>query len=159
MNRRRPNRLRAYDYSQPGAYFVTVCAKDKAPILGRVTVGPTIGRPPEVVLTPCGDAVERAIRGIGEHYPMVQVDAYVIMPNHVHLLLRIEPGEGRAMHGPTVAVVIQQMKGYATKLAGRPLWQYRYHDHVVRGQGDYDRVWEYIHTNPDKWAEDCYYTE
>ena len=156
---RKPNRLRAHDYSTEGAYFITIRSKGREPVFGRVVVGPSIARLPEVCLSPEGKAVEAAILGISSHYPTVQVEQFVIMPNHIHLLLRLEKPESRAMHGPTVAVVIQQMKGYASKLAGRSLWQLRYYDHVVRDGQDYDRIVEYVQNNPAKWTEDPYFME
>lgn len=156
MPERKKNRLSDYDYSSPGVYFLTLCAKDRAPVFGTVTVGPSSARLPEVNLTTSGLAVEKAIRNIPTHYPTVCVEAYVIMPNHVHLLLRLE---GRAVLGPTVSRVVQQMKGYASKLAGMALWQPRYYDHVVRNREEYDRILNYILTNPAKWTEDKYYIQ
>ena len=84
----------------------------------------------------------------------------MIMPNHVHLLLRISQTEdGRPQAAPTVAQGINQFKGAVTKRAGFPVWQKGYHDHIVRGDADYLRVWDYIHTNPARWREDKYFTE
>lgn len=163
MNRRRPNRLRAYDYSQPGAYFVTVCAKDRQPFFSEI-VGDGVLDAPKVRLSPWGQVVEGHIRGIHTAYPSVSIEAYVIMPNHVHLLIRVQEGPsgtpaptGRA--NETIPRVVSTLKRFSNRDCGVSLFQRGYHDHVARGQGDYDRVWEYIHTNPDKWAEDCYYTE
>ena len=158
-NIRKPNRLPGYDYSTEGRYFVTICAKGHAALFGQVTVGPSIARLPEVCLSAEGKAVEAAILGITCHYPSVQVEQFVIMPNHVHLLLGFRSSESRAMHGPTLSVVIQQMKGHASKLAGKSLWQLRYYDHIVRDGQDYDRILEYIQNNPAKWTEDRYFVE
>lgn len=158
QSKRRPNRLARYDYSAPGAYFVTLCTRDRACVLGSV-VGASMARPPEVVLTEYGKAVRHAILSIPAHYPNVGVDHYVIMPNHVHLLLRIGDADGRAMLAPTVSRMVQQMKGYVTKVVGRALWQRSYYDHVVRGRRDYEAIWRYIDTNPARWVRDRFYTE
>ena len=105
---------------------------------------------------------EQAIQGIPHHYPHVFVDKYVVMPNHIHLILRIE-GDGRTLCAPTSAVsgprIIKAMKEAVTKRAGFSLWQKGYHDHIIRNDADYLRIWDYIHTNPAKWREDCYFTE
>ena len=155
--KRKPNRLYRFDYSTPGAYFVTVCTKDKQKILS--TVGATIGRP-QIKLTEYGLIVDRVIQNISAIYPAITVDQYVIMPNHVHLLLQIHEDEnGRPMVAPTIARVIQQMKGYATKQIGKPIWQKLYHDHIIRNQDEYARIWNYVALHPLYWKKDCFYTE
>ncbi len=63
------------------------------------------------------------------------------------------------MHAPTVSTVIQQMKGYVTKQVGYPIWQKLFHDHIIRNEGEYLKVWEYIEYNACKWQEDCYYVD
>lgn len=158
MKERKPIRLKDWDYSQSGEYFLTICAKGHSAIFGRV-VGTSIARPPEVVLSPLGRLVRQAVEAIPEHYPSGRVEKAVVMPNHLHLLLRLQPVDGRAMLVPTVAEVVRQMKGYVTKQAGFAVWQGRYHDHIVRDQEDHDRIWTYLEENPAKWTEDIYYTE
>ena len=151
-------RLRAYDYSAPGAYFVTICTHDRRCLLSDIAVGAAISRPSDVRLTRYGEIVDLAIRNIPSVYSRVSVDHCVIMPNHVHLILRIHGGEdGRLIAAPTVSTVVGQMKRWASKQAGILLWQKSYHEHVIRGEEDYRRIWEYIDTNPAKWAEDRYY--
>ena len=155
---RKKNRLLEYDYSQNGAYFITICTENRKCLLSRI-VGATIGRPSQSDLTSNGKIVEQAIYQISNHYKMVKVEKYVIMPNHVHLLLMINQTSGRPMVAPTISTVIQQMKGYVTKKIGRNIWQKSFHDHVIRGERDYLMIWEYIDTNPAKWEQDCFYTE
>lgn len=93
-------------------------------------------------------------------YPFLRVDKYVIMPNHVHLIVLIcTDGDGRPQAAPTLGRVLNQFKGAVTKQNGSPVWQKGYHDHIIRNAEDYLRIWEYIDTNPAKWQEDCYYTE
>ena len=157
---RKPNRLRGYDYGQPGCYFVTICAKDRVPLfwvedVPDTGVGAACGRPP---LSQIGMGVEEEVKRLSHTYPMVSVDKFVIMPNHIHLIVRINaPKSGRPQAAPTLPRIMNQFKGAVTKRAGRPIWQKGYHDHIVRNDADYLRVWDYIDTNPAKWREDCYY--
>ncbi len=156
---RKPNRLPNFDYSAPGVYFITICTKNKACVLGQV-VGASIARPPRVQLTNWGHIVEQAICDIQNHYPAISVDHYVVMPNYIHLLLQINTdADGRAMLAPTISTVIQQLKGVVTKRIGQSIWQKLFHDHVIRGEKDYLKIWEYIEGNPSKWTEDCFYVE
>ena len=94
---RKQIRMPEFDYNSNGAYFITVCTKDRKPILSSVSVGTTIGRPPDVILTKYGRIVEEAIQQIHTVYPSVHVDNYVIMPNHIHLLLFLYCDDGRPM--------------------------------------------------------------
>ena len=159
LPKRKPNRLKEYDYSQPSAYFITICTKNKQNIFWK-NVGASIARPENYVLSDYGDVVKEAILNIPEIYPMITVDNYVIMPNHIHLLLQIQTDHnGRAMLAPTISVVVQQMKGYITKKIGTSIWQKLFHDHVVRGEKDYLKIWNYIEGNPSKWEEDCFYVK
>ena len=155
---RKPNRLKNYDYSSVGAYFITICTKNKEKIFWDV--GATIGRPPTVHLNEKGKIVEQAIKNISNIYPMVIVEMYAVMPNHIHLLLRICPDEyGRPMVAPTMSNVIKQMKGYATKQIGEPIWQKLFHDRVVRNREEFDKIAKYIYENPLNWEKDCFYNE
>ena len=91
---------------------------------------------------------------------MVVVEKYVIMPNHIHLLLRIAGDEsGRALLAPTVSHVVQHLKGTITKQLGTAIWQKSFHDHIVRTERDFQMIWEYIDTNPVTWESDCFYPQ
>lgn len=156
---RKPNRLKKYDYSMPGAYFITICTKDRTNLFWE-NAGASIARPEDVVLSVYGNIAQEAIQNIPLYYPAVAVDHFVIMPNHIHLLLRIVPDvDGRAMLAPTISTVVQQMKGYITKRIGYSIWQKLFHDHVIRGDADYQRIWNYIEGNPMRWKDDCFYIE
>ena len=123
-------------------------------------VGASIARPEKVCLSPYGRIVEEAISNIQTVYPAISVDNYLIMPNHIHLLLQIRTDEnGRAMLAPTISIVIQQMKGYVTKKIGSSIWQKLFHDHVIRDEAGYLKIWNYIEGNPSKWEEDCFYVK
>ncbi len=157
---RKPNRLKNYDYSSNGMYFITICTRNKEHIFGNI-VEATIGRPPEIQLSQYGEITKYAVENINKHYSAVSVEKYVIMPNHIHLLLLIDTHNenGRPMIAPTISTVIQQMKGYVSKQIGFSPWQKLFHDHIIRGERDYEKIWEYIDTNPAKWESDCFYTE
>ena len=151
---RKQQRLPDYDYRAEGAYFITICTKNRHGILSRVSVGTSIARPPALSLTAVGAVVEKAILGIAAHYPDVFVDHYVIMPNHVHLLIRKTASER-----PSLGVIIQQMKGSVTKQLGEQIWQNKYYDHIIRDEKDYLTRANYIAENPARWVEDEYYLE
>lgn len=159
LPKRKPNRLKGYHYDQPNAYFITICT-DQRKNLFWSNAGARIASPQNVVLSAYGKTVDSAIENIAKHYPAITVDNYVVMPNHIHLLLQIHSGDnGRAMPAPTISTVIQQMKGYVTKQTGIPIWQKLFHDHIIRNEKEYREIWEYIENNPVKWEEDCFYTE
>ncbi|MDR3148822.1 MAG: hypothetical protein LBT88_02215 [Oscillospiraceae bacterium] len=162
---RKQNRLEKYDYSSTGSYFVTLCAKNKEEIFGRLDgyagslVGASIARP-QIKLTEIGKAAVEAVRQIPCVYANVSVDTYVIMPNHIHLIISIACGnDGRAMPAPTPAVsrIVQHFKGSITKAVGFSPWQKSFHDHILRTQQDYYEGCQYIENNPANWLEDTYY--
>ena len=156
---RKPHRLQSFDYSTPGAYFITICTKDRKCIFWE-TVGASIARPQTPSLSPWGKIADTAIQHISSHYPAVSVDHYAVMPNHIHLLLQIHSDpDGRAMPAPTISIVVQQLKGIITKQICQSVWQKLFYDHVIRDQRDYDEIWKYIDGNPSKWEEDCFYSQ
>ncbi len=164
LPKRKSNRLEHFDYSQNGVYFITLCVQNRAPILSHIPAGLSIARPPEPELSAIGRIVQDAILTIPLPYPCVTIDHYVIMPNHVHLLLRIdknseEENGGRAMLAPTVSKMIQQTKGYVTKQCGRTIWQKSFYDHVIRDELDYQTRWRYIDENPARWCDDELFNE
>ena len=157
LPRRKRNRLLSYNYSMPNVYFITICT-DKRRNLFWKNVGATIGRPQDVQLSSCGEIVNQVIMDIPRYYSGLVLEHYVIMPNHIHLLFRICADEfGRPMVAPTISTVVQQMKGVVTKQIGRNIWQKSFHDHIIRNEKDYLKIWEYIDGNPMKWLDDCFY--
>lgn len=164
LPKRKQIRLHQYDYSSPCAYFITICTAERRCILSDITVGAANSRPLDsshaLRLTAYGEIVDFAIRNISSIYPSLSVDQYVIMPNHVHLLVRIHTDEsGRQIAAPTISTVIGQMKRWASKQARCSLWQKSFHEHIIRNDRDYKEIASYIDQNPAKWAEDCYHIE
>ena len=118
-------------------------------------VGAAIGRPEDIPLNENGKIVQQCIEEIPLHYPVVSVDEYVIMPNHIHLLLQINTdGDGRPTAAPTISTIINQTKGIISKRIGFPVWQKGFYDHVVRGEKEYLEIWNYIDGNPHKRETD-----
>ena len=149
---RKPTRIEDYDYSTPGAYFITVCTANRAKIFWD-HVGADIIRPQNVPLSTVGKIAEQGILQIAEHYENVVVDKYCIMPDHIHLILRIESDVGgRIISAPTVSTVVGSMKRWVSKQIGKPIWQKSFYEHVIRNQQDYDEVWQYIENNPLKYT-------
>ena len=162
---RKRNRLKDYDYCSNGAYFITVCTKDRKNIFWNKEqpdfVGEDIILPSEnVQLSPHGKIVEEAVNAIPEHYPHIELLQYVIMPNHIHMILFIPYDNGRMISSPTsILTVVGQMKRYISKKIGAAIWQKSFHDHVIRDKNDYEKISKYIYENPIKWQYDCFYTE
>ena len=157
LPRRRDIRLKEYDYSQPGYYFVTICtAVRHQDILSVISpaVGAIINRPPaEVSLTALGQLARQAILEIPNRYPGILVDTYCIMPDHVHLILAVQNTEsdGRQIAAPTsISTVIQQLKRAVSRAAGQSVWQKSFYDHVIRNGTDLAEVRRYIENNPLK---------
>ena len=156
LPKRKQNRLTEYNYSTPNAYFITICTKDRKNLFWT-DVGAIIDRPENVPLTNLGMIVQQSVEDIPKHYSAVSVDRFVIMPNHIHLLLINTDADGRSLIAPTISTLVRLMKGTVTKQAGFPIWQKGFYDHVIRNQNDYREIWNYIEGNPGKWAEDKLY--
>lgn len=169
---RRSVRLRGYDYAAPGAYFVTVCAHSRECALGEIAAGG------QMRLSGLGRAVETEWQALAGRFPHVRLDAYVIMPNHLHgVLIITDKGDGqRVVNQPRIeaaaakptgtrpgslAAMVQNFKATSARrinaLRGAPgnrVWQRNYWEHVVRDEADLARLRAYIRDNPARWAED-----
>ena len=160
---RKKNRLENFDYSSCGVYFITICTANRRNYFwesGTTVVGATIGRPPNYGLSTNGHIVAEAINEITSKYPTISIENYVIMPNHVHILLRICADEsGRPMVAPTVSRVVQQFKGLVSKRIGTAIWQKSFHDHLIRNLKDFADHMRYIDENPVRWKYDELYRE
>ncbi len=159
MEQRKNPRLSNYDYSGKGAYFVTVCTDKRKHILSTV-----VGRglaPAENVLTEYGKIVDNQLLDLEKRFSELKVDKYVIMPNHVHLILFLEKSAG-ASPRPTVSDIICAWKSLSARQCKQEglktkLWQTSFYDHIIRDEQDYFVRWKYIDENPAKWAEDEYF--
>ena len=153
---RRSPRLVGYDYSQAGLYFVTACTWNREPVLGDVIAG-------GMRLSPAGRAVASAWETLPVRFPAVDLDAFVVMPNHVHgiLFLGANPALPKDTAAPTLAAVLRAFKSVSAIDAnrtlnrpGRPFWQRSYHDHIIRHDRALDRIRRYIADNPARWDTD-----
>ena len=159
--KRKPIRIENYDYSTPGAYFITVCVHNRKTILwnvGAATCRPNSNSTPTVGAATCrpnlskiGSLVETAILQIPEHYPLITVDKYCVMPDHIHMILSIDTDEDeRQIAAPTISTVIGHMKRWVSIQIGQSIWQKSFIDRVIRNEKGYQAVWEYIENNPNK---------
>ena len=152
LPKRKQIRIQNYNYSTPGAYFITICTTNKQNLFWN-SVGADSIRPHHLPLSHIGKIAEQGILQIESHYDAVSVDKYCIMPNHIHLILQIHSDpNGRMISAPTVSTVVGSMKRWVSKQANINVWQKSFYDHAIRNQQDYDEIWNYIENNPLKYA-------
>ena len=180
---RKANRLKNYDYTQDGAYFITICVKDKHEILGEIVVGGGVldapcsdsGTVPCCELSEIGRLVDSRIQTMNNIYDSVKIEKYMIMPNHIHMIVSIAHENGSLLRKtfrsgtpdrrfreatPTNATIpsfISTLKRYTNRDCGFSFWQRSYHDHIIRNEAEYQKIWEYIDTNPIRWETDEYH--
>ncbi len=148
-SKRKRIRLANYDYSSCGLYFITICTKDRKCILSRI-VGQDAYILPKVELTDIGKTVEKHIKLIPG------IDSYVIMPNHIHLIIiksKSKDGKMWASCPTSISCDIRSFKTVITKNVGVSVFQPRFFDHIIRNEQDYIAHLEYIDENPQKWVE------
>ncbi|MBR3994135.1 MAG: transposase [Clostridia bacterium] len=154
---RKKIRLNGYDYSKNGYYYITVCTKNRQPLFWKNIVGADIIRPnscsktkyfPE--LSEYGKIADTAIKEIPLYYSNVRIDEYVIMPDHLHMILEISNDEnGRMISAPTtVMTIVGQMKRWVSKKIGSSIWQKSFYEHIIRNDTDYQEIKSYIINNP-----------
>jgi putative transposase len=161
---RRSIRLQEYDYTKAGAYFLTVCTYNRECLFGNVMDG-------EMHLNQWGDVVRNEWFRTSVLKPYVQLDALIVMPNHIHGVIWIR-GEGTARRAPTIgrfgasiagslATIVGAFKSACTRRVNEirntpnlPVWQRNYFEHVIRDEAQLRRIREYIACNPLRWAED-----
>ena len=165
---RKKNRLEDYDYSQDGYYFVTICTKNMVERFGEI-------RDDKMILSPIGEIVDQCWQAIPEHFPNVELDEYVVMPNHVHGVIVIENNNDvgvqnfEPLHDKinkfqhiiprSLGSIIRGFKIGVTKYCrnnncGNVVWQRNFYDHIIRNERSLTRIREYIHNNPSQWASD-----
>lgn len=154
LPKRKNIRLNDYNYSSNGAYFITICTKNKENLLWK-NVGANCVRPlDQLPLSKIGIVIENEIYKLNTVYENIKVDKYQIMPNHIHLIIFIyEDSNGRTQFAPTISRIIKQFKGSITKQIGFSIWQKSFYDRAIRNEKEYQSVWNYIHNNPLKYLE------
>ncbi|HPY85682.1 MAG TPA: hypothetical protein PLS20_11700 [Ruminococcus flavefaciens] len=159
---RKDIRLKNYDYSRNGAYFVTICTHNRKYIFWKnydtYRVGAAFGGPHEkILLTEYGKIVKDELMRIPSIYTdVVFIPKFVIMPNHIHLIIVInsynEKGPPKA--APTIGRIINMFKGAVSKKSGFRVWQKSFYDHIIRNNEEYRIYWQYIESNPENWEND-----
>ncbi len=161
LSERQKNRLENYDYSQVGTYFITICVKDRKPILSKI-VGTGVPDCPKILLLPPGKIAEKHINKLNTFYNEILIDNFVIMPDHIHLLITISNGQSGTPvptrsndkidnKNSTIAKFVSTFKRFCNKEYDKNIWQPRYYDHIIRNQEDYNEKWDYIENNPKKY--------
>ena len=183
LSKRKDLRLKQYDYSSAGAYFVTICIKDRKRILSDIIKPSTVGvgalddplngalddpLTPQIQLTEIGKITEKYLLS-SENIPGVKIDRYVIMPDHIHVIIFLYPdkyasrkdGSSRAPT-PTNEMlphIVSTFKRFCNKEIGNNIFQRGYIEHIVRDREDYETRAKYIYENPIRWYYDELYTE
>lgn len=155
---RKRNRLQNYDYSQNGTSFITICTQNRAKVLSKITVKDDV---PILILTQTGKIIDDFINEIPEKYPTAHIDKYIIMPDHIHILISLEEAAGGTGDpSPTVDRIFGWFKYQTTKTvnacnstAGKKFWQRSFFDHVIRNEQDFAEIYQYIEFNPQRWIE------
>jgi REP element-mobilizing transposase RayT len=162
-NRKLP-RLKNYDYSTNGKYFVTFCVKDMKCVLSSV-VGSGDLDAPELVLSEYGMIIDKNIVTMNGIYNDINAEKYIIMPNHVHMIIDIDNNNNGASGSPLptdskLSRYIGTLKRFCNKKIGKNIWQTGFYDHIIRNKDDYCYHLQYIDENPKKWimGKDKYYT-
>jgi len=159
LPKRKRLRLEGYDYSRGGAYFITICTSNRKEILSEI-VGDDDHGVPKTSLSYYGKMVDQYINSIETAYQNIIVEKYIIMPNHVHIVILIQQPENGTpwSSSPTdIPKIISTFKHLTNKSCGFSMWQSHYYDHIIRDEEDYLRVCQYIDENPFKWLDDEYY--
>jgi putative transposase len=164
---RRSIRIQGFDYAQPGSYFITICAWDKKLIFGKITNG-------EVTLSHLGEIARKELEKLPHRFTNINLDCFVVMPNHIHILITISndggitgsdlPGVQEAFKKPvpgSVPTIVRAYKAAVTQrvsaLRNAPVsivWHRNYYEHVVRNEGERERIFLYINSNPAQWDSD-----
>ncbi len=170
LPKRKDIRLKNFDYSSPGAYFITICTENRKNYFWSDTLNPqafewhSVGancvRPQNLPLSDIGNVVMVELEKWHKTYDAVALCSYVIMPNHLHIMVFISADEyGRPQVAPTVDRMVKQFKGAVTKKIGRPIWQKSFVEHIIRNKQDFETRSKYIYENPVRWYYDELYAE
>ena len=161
---RRSIRLKGYDYSSPGKYFITICCYQRQCLLGEIASG-------EMVLNELGQIVAAEWQRSAEiRQSEITLDAWVVMPNHIHGIVVIpasashspakSPHTNPRMRPRSISSLISGFKSATTQInqfrnsPGDPVWQRNYYENIIRGQPMLEHVQQYIYNNPSSWISD-----
>ena len=145
---RKHPRLKGYDYNSNGAYFITFCVENGHEMLGKIVGRDALGAPCIVELSEYGKIIYKEIEETPLYYNNVFIDKFVVMPNHIHMIILIDEDDGapRASR-PTSALIpriIGVIKRKTNKAYGFDMWQTSFHDEIIRNEQAYRNIWQYI---------------
>ena len=152
IHHRRSIRLSGYDYSQAGAYYVTIVAHGRECLFGEITNG-------DMKLSRYGKIIQYVLLDVPKHYPHLELDIFCIMPNHVHIIIVLNHNVLVKRH--PLSEVIRAFKSFSAKrinllrkTPGIAVWQRNYYEHIIRDEKDYESKRNYILMNPQNWEND-----
>jgi len=161
LPQRKSPRLKDFDYSQEGAYFITICIQDRVSLLGHIDN--------QIMnYSSAGEMVAQYWNKLPEKYDDIQLDFWVVMPNHFHGILVINRYQNNTVQtsipvamkwfkAMTTNAYIRNVKLYDWQRFNKRLWQHSYHDHIIRNEPDLNRIREYVQNNPALWEKDTFY--
>ena len=178
LHHRRSIRLKGYDYSQAGLYFVTICVQNRQCVFGQIRRGADLSHP-EMILNEYGKIAQMVWNELPQHYFNIQLGEFIVMPNHIHGIIEIRAGgdgntdndiinggfagKNNPMFYENLPRIIRWFKGRITFECRKTMpyfaWQRNYHEHIIRNQKSYETISEYIINNSTKWEIDKFYTE
>ena len=164
LPQRKTTRLKSFDYNTQGAYFITICTENKKQILSRIVGGDVLDAPKNIELLPYGKIADKYINQLNNFYNNITIDEYVIMPNHIHIMLSMLENGASRTSPPTqqhsfVSQFVSTLKRFCNKEYGKNIWQRSFYDHVIRNRKDYEEHFRYICENPARWYFDELYTK
>lgn len=156
--KRKYPRLKTYDYSLPGYYYITIHMEKDSPDLSVIQKGTPMERA-KVLLTRQGVIAQQQLLALEQRYSNLKIDKFVIMPTHIHFILRLlEWNVGEMSHHPTIPEIVGAYKSLTTRTInqefqtpGQKRFQTSFYDTVLRNETAYQECWRYIDENPDKW--------
>ena len=165
LKKRKTTRLVGADYNQNQAVFLTICTKERKCILSKI-VGTGVPDGPQIELTRYGQIADKYINQLNDFYNDLSVESYVIMPNHIHIMLWVKGTENGPSRTPVPTVqnsvpsrFVSTFKRFCNKEYDTNIWQYRSNDHIIRNHEDYEEHVKYICENLMRWYYDELYTE
>ncbi|MBR5982674.1 MAG: transposase [Bacteroidales bacterium] len=166
IHHRRTIRLKEYDYSNNGLYYVTICTKDRECLFGEITDG-------KMNVNVYGEILESVWNGLPSHYPNVVLHEHIVMPDHFHAIIQIDnernvgagfkpaptdAGQPPRKHG--LSEIVRALKTFSSRkindlrqTQGTPVWQRNYYEHIIRDGDEYSQIANYIMENPLRCGE------
>ena len=151
LPQRKQIRLKEYDYSEEGYYFITICTKNRMKILGEIKYKDEYYQP-TIQLTKEGIIIDKYLKRMHLNYENVILDEYTIMPNHIHMIIRLNKKENL-----TISRIIKQYKMIVSKEIRKSIWQKSFYEHIIRNEKEYYLIKKYIMDNVGNWYYDKYY--